>query len=86
MLNYGFIVEENDGNEYPINIKVDNLFPKFKEKVGFFHEENELKRSFRIQENLLEQQVVDLFSFLRFILFDGDLNILWKVDKIWVKF
>jgi hypothetical protein len=28
---------------------------------------------------MLEGQVTDLFSFLRFILFDGDMNILFKI-------
>jgi histone-lysine N-methyltransferase SETD3 len=79
LLNYGFIVEDNDGNEYPITLCLEDSYPKYKDKLRFFNDEKELKRTFRIQENILDNQVIDFFSYLRFLLYEGDIKILAKV-------
>jgi histone-lysine N-methyltransferase SETD3 len=79
LLNYGFIVEENDSNEYPIILKLDETCPNFHEKSLMLLPDSDLTKKFRIQENILEYQVVDFFSFLRFILFDGNMALIQKV-------
>jgi histone-lysine N-methyltransferase SETD3 len=78
-LNYGFIVENNDANEYPLVVELDNLCPRFEDKKVLFKNEQECVKKFRISENMVDYQVIDLFSYLRFILFDGEMNTLYKV-------
>ena len=54
-------------------------FPNFKEKKNFFNSENEMEKKFKIQENLLESQVIEFFSYLRFLLYDGKMEHIYKV-------
>jgi hypothetical protein len=53
--------------------------PLYEEKSKILSHPNEFVKKFRIQENMLEGQVTDMFSYLRFMLFDGDVNILLKI-------
>lgn len=78
-MNYGFLVAENDANEYPITIKLNEEFPLYEIKKAIFKKETDLVKKFRISENLIESQVVDFFSYLRFCVFDGDIEILYKI-------
>ena len=79
LLNYGFIVDNNDSNEFPFNLSLTEKFPNFKEKKKFFNSKSEMEKKFKIQENLLESQVIELFSYLRFLLFDGNMEHIYKV-------
>jgi hypothetical protein len=38
-----------------------------------------MEKKFKIQENLLESQVIEFFSYLRFLLFDGNIEHIYKV-------
>jgi histone-lysine N-methyltransferase SETD3 len=77
LLNYGFIVDNNDSNEYPVTLELDESHPLFIEKLDILG--SDFKRKFRLQENMLESQVIDFFSFLRFVYFDGDIDKLYKI-------
>jgi histone-lysine N-methyltransferase SETD3 len=79
LLNYGFIVDNNDSNEFPISLTLTEDFPNYKEKKNFFSNENDMEKKFKIQENLLESQVIEFFSYLRFLLFDGNMEHIYKV-------
>ena len=78
LLNYGFCLEENDTNEFMLKITFNENYPLFEEKQKFFQSENDLVRSFNLNNNFYESQIIELLSFLRFILFDGDINDLYN--------
>jgi protein-histidine N-methyltransferase len=79
LLNYGFTIEDNDANEYPVILKLDETCPLFEEKKKVFKKEQEMVKKFRISENIVDYSVIDFFSYLRFILFDGEIEILLKI-------
>ena len=83
LLNYGFCLEENDTSEYLLNIDFNNSYPLFDIKKQIFRNEfennNNINRNFCLNNNIYESQIIELLSFLRFILFDGDINDLYKI-------
>ena len=78
LLNYGFCLEDNDTSEYIMKITFNENYPLFEEKKNFFQNEYELVRSFNLNNNFYESQIIEILSFLRFILFDGDINELYN--------
>ena len=78
LLNYGFCLEDNDTSEYIMRITFNENYPLFEEKKNFFQNEYELVRSFNLNNNFYESQIIEILSFLRFILFDGDINELYN--------
>ena len=78
LLNYGFCLDDNDTSEYLLTINFNEKYPLFNDKKKLFkHEcENDYKinRNFCLNNNFYESQIVELLSFLRFILYDGDIN------------
>ena len=79
LLNYGFCLEDNDTSEYLLSIELTEEYPLFNFKKSFFQNESDLVRSFNLNNNFYESQIIELLSFLRFILFDGDINDLYKI-------
>ena len=83
LLNYGFCLEENDTSEYLLNIDFNNNYPLFDIKKQVFRNEfennNNINRNFCLNNNIYESQIIELLSFLRFILFDGDINDLYNI-------
>ena len=73
LLNYGFIVEKNDSNEFPFIVQLSENAALYSYKVQFM-QNKELKRVFRLQACFDEQIVIDFFSYLRFIFYDEDPN------------
>ena len=70
LLNYGFCLEDNDTSEY---------LPLYEiKKKLFFQNELEMTKCFNLNNNFYESQILELLSYLRFILFDGDINILYN--------
>jgi histone-lysine N-methyltransferase SETD3 len=69
-LNYGFINENNDANEVPIEIQIDIDDPlrAVKLKILGFTD----SRKIRVSEDLSEKNMHHFFSFLRFAVFEGD--------------
>ena len=47
-------------------------------KKNFFQSEFEFIKSFILNDNIYESQLFELLSFLRFMLFEGDINILYN--------
>ena len=78
LLNYGFALEDNDTSEYILTVKFNENYPLYNEKKFYFQSECELVRTFNLNNNFYESQIVELISFLRFILFDGDINDLYN--------
>ena len=78
LLNYGFALEDNDSNEVTLTIVFNDTYPMFNVKKNFFQNEFEFIKSFILNDNIYESQLFDLLSFLRFMLFDDDINILYN--------
>ena len=81
LLNYGFCLDDNDTSEYLLTVELNNNYPLFELKKNFFQNEYELVRTFNLNNNFYESQIIELLSFLRFILFDGDMNDLYNSDN-----
>ncbi len=77
-MNYGFIVEKNDGNEFPFTVAIEETDALFPTKKNLLQNEN-MKKTFRVQENFSEQPVIDFFSLLRFKVFNEDMNELFNI-------
>ena len=73
LLNYGFAVENNDSAEYILNIIFNDCYPLYDIKKQFLKNEKKIK-FFYLNINLYESQIIELLSFLRFCMFDGDIN------------
>jgi histone-lysine N-methyltransferase SETD3 len=80
LLNYGFIIDDNDANEYFLTVEFDENYPLFKnEEKSYVKSSIENHKKFRISENILDCQVIDFFSYLRYMLYDENLEILYKM-------
>ena len=69
LLNYGFTVENNEDNEFKIIIILNESFPYYKEKINCLGVKN-CNKKFSLMYNLLDQKVLQFFSFLRFCLYN----------------
>jgi histone-lysine N-methyltransferase SETD3 len=80
LLNYGFVVLENESNEYPFSVEFLKESPFYAAKLNFIPNKNNLKRTFRVVEGFTQQIVIDFFSYLRFIHWNEDINTLINVS------
>ena len=79
LLNYGFCLEDNDTSEYLLTVEFNDKYPLYEiKKKLFFQNELEMTKCFNLNNNFYESQILELLSYLRFILFDGDINILYN--------
>ena len=78
LLNYGFCLDDNDTSEYSLTVVFNDTYPLFDLKKNFFQNEYEFVRTFNLNNNFYESQIIELLSFLRFILFDGNINGLYN--------
>ena len=78
LLNYGFCLDDNDTSEYLLTVELNENYPLFELKKNFFQNEYELVRTFNLNNNFYESQIIELLSFLRFCMFDGNFNDLKK--------
>ena len=62
LLNYGFIVENNDGNEFPITVELNSNYPLFSYKTNLLNSNKDLKKTFRLPGNLSEQVFNEFIS------------------------
>jgi len=86
LLNYGFCLDDNDTSEYLLSVELNENYPLFDFKKNFFQNESDLTRCFNLNNDFYESQIIELLSFLRFILFDGDINDLYKAINNSVNF
>ena len=73
LLNYGFTLENNEDNEYKLSITLAENSYKYKEKSAIL--KNSITKKFTLRKDLEDTQAALLFSFLRFVCFDGDTNL-----------
>ena len=78
LLNYGFCLDDNDTSEYLLTVEFNENYPLFELKKNFFQNEYEFIKTYNLNNNFAESQIIELLSFLRFILFDDDINELYR--------
>ena len=78
LLNYGFAIENNDSAEYTLSIIFNDCYPLYELKKQFLNEKKLIK-NFYLNNNLYESQIIELLSFLRFCMFDGDIKDILKI-------
>jgi len=71
LLNYGFIVENNDADEVPIKVELDPEDAQYIMKRALVDSEKPYK-SFRVSMDFTEKVMHHFFSFLRFVEYDGN--------------
>ena len=78
-LNYGFVVEENESNEFPIEIELNDSLTNLEFKLQIIGLNN-LKQVFRVQGVMESKADYYLLCSLRFILFSGSKDELLDVS------
>ena len=78
LLNYGFIVEQNDSNEYPFTIEMNEKVDYFDLKIQFLPNK-EFKKIFRVQKSFEENVVLEFMSYIRFICFNEEKHLLFPI-------
>ena len=76
LLNYGFINLNNDANEYPFNIKMEEGAPYAQQKQEILNT-GAVQKTFRVQTNFEEHIMNRFISFLRFVEFDDNIALLY---------
>ena len=76
LLNYGFINLDNDANEYPFTVKMDDYDQFAQQKMEILNSAI-VQRNFRVQANFEEPIMSKFISFLRFVEFDQNIAILY---------
>ena len=79
LLNYGFIVEKNDSNEFPYTVELNSSHKHYDFKFQLLNSKT-TEKTFRLQTNYEEATVQEFFSFLRFINFEGGIDVLIDVS------
>ena len=79
LLNYGFAIEDNDSAEYGLNVIFNDCYPLYELKKKLIKNDKKLIKCFYLNINLYESQIVELLSFLRFCMFEGNINDLKKI-------
>lgn len=77
LLNYGFIVENNDANEVPIKIFYNHDDPHVQKKKDMISDYVEFKK-FRVSEDLNERNMHECFSWARFVEYDENVALLYQ--------
>ena len=83
LLNYGFTIDNNEeNNEYPLTLMLNrDSCELFSLKENFINSELGYERTFNITHQLYDANVIDLFSYLRFVCFDNEDNIQLLFDE-----
>ena len=79
LLNYGFAIENNDCSEYILSIIFNDCYPLYEIKKKIIKTEKNFIKTFILNNNIYESQIIEILSFLRFCMFDGDINDLIKI-------
>ena len=82
LLNYGFINLDNDANEYPLKVILeedDKYATQKAEMLGL----NSIKRTFRVQAHMQEPIMEKFLSFLRFVEFDENIALMYQIKAQW---
>jgi len=69
LLNYGFINLNNDANDLPITLDINMEDPLFQQKTKGLH--GRTWHSYNFMADYEEDVTYNVFSFLRYIVYDG---------------
>lgn len=69
LLNYGFVIENNDDDDIEIEICLNKNFPNYEQKIKIISLFP--KRVFYLSKNVEDIQTFQFFSFVRFLIYDG---------------
>ena len=75
LLNYGFIEEDNDANEFSFVIDFDSSFPLYKEKQDYSPQLNSHNFRFKLSKDFDSNKLIELMSFIRFCLIDDPVKL-----------
>ena len=78
LLHYGFCLDDNDTSEFNMTVTFNESHPLFKQKKIFFENEKEYTRTFNLNNSFYQSEILELLSFIRFILFDDELYLLYN--------
>ena len=81
-MNYGFINLNNDANEFPLVVRLKKDDPLLEAKRLMLKEE---LKTFRVMIDFNEAVMPKFLSFLRFVEFDGNLNVFHLMQDQWTK-
>lgn len=71
LLNYGFIEDDNDANEFTFVIDFDDTFPLYKEKVAMIPKIENYCMKIKVDKDFEKKTFFEFISFLRFVLIDN---------------
>lgn len=74
LMHYGFTLEKNEANEYPLKVSLESTVPYYSEKELCIKNSYCCTKTFTISVNTFTNQVLDMFSFIRFIVFKGNMQ------------
>lgn len=67
LLNYGFIVLDNDGNEVALKVSYKSDDPCLKTKITLLKDNHQQTKTFRVMASLEEDNTIEFLNYLRFI-------------------
>ena len=82
LLNYGFINLNNDANEYPIKVIMqddDQYAAQKAEMLGV----SVVRKVFRVQAHMQESIMKKFLSYVRFCVFDGNIAVMYQIKAKW---
>ena len=80
-MNYGFVVDQEDHNEVPIIVKIDQNDPLWAEKAALLPE-NALSQCHLLETNLNLQSQKQFLAFIRYITFNDNPALLLAYKQI----
>lgn len=72
LLNYGFIEEDNDANEYEFKIAFTKSHQFYQKKVDMINQLKDYSTFFKISRDFESKKFFDFLSFIRFLMVDND--------------
>ena len=80
-LYYAFVIKDNVNHKLPISIEFNENSPNYSNKLKSLSiNTKQLMKFYKISEKLNCEHVKSLLSFIRFITYDGDFDIVKKVN------
>ena len=71
LLNYGFIEEDNDANEYIFKLNFDDEYPLAEEKIDYVPQLEDNILRFKISKDFESNNFDEFMSFIRFCMIDN---------------
>ena len=76
LLNYGFVVEDNDIMEVVFTVTFNSNYPLYIDKINCFKSHDDCIKNFNLNNIIEKSDLMKILSFLRFSLYEGNIRIL----------